>query len=240
MNATRKTSARLLNPSLWKKVAVFRRRFRHSKPFRHVVIHRAFKPKPLRQFQDYLTTNHSLRREHHRGHKASFYDISRDIRHPLVRRWFAAVFKEMIPLAEAVTKKKVSRLHVPVRYYVYGPSDYLVPHSDNVGQRALAFVINLSDFEVREGGRLLLLRRKAGKTFKIAKRIPRRFNDLVLFEVNRTSFHQVEKIRVYKKRMTISGWFLHKDYDQTFLKRLKENPKRVPTLHQESNAHSTH
>lgn len=202
----------------------YRTRFRKAGPFRHVVIENAFEPRLLLRLRRELQKE-KLKSDKDEIYSAVFLDWYK-ARRPFVRQWFRLFLKEGIPLIGSATGIALSNLWMLMRFYRYEASGYLNPHTDHVGRRALTFVINLSDFKPKEGGRLLFLKRtKASGKVKVLKRIAHRFNSLVLFEVNSRSLHQMEAMRTSKKRLTLSGWFFKKNYDPGLLRDLKKLKK---------------
>jgi len=230
---------RLLNPALWKKISSYRRRFLQARPFRYVVIPQAFHPAPLRRMRAYAENHLSLQQGRGLVYKASYRPMTFSSGSPFIRRWLGAFYREAIPFVESLTRKRFSRLGFPCTFYVYQGSDRLKLHTDNRLSRALAFVIHLSNLAAGEGGGLLLLKPGGGRHFTIAKRIPHKFNTLILFEIGPRSFHRMEPLRTEQKRLTVSGWFLHPDHDRVFLRRLKRL-KRASMRRQKLHVHSAH
>lgn len=140
--------------------------------------------------------------------------------------WLSLFFQEVVPWIESVTQIELSRLFLVMQFAVYRSSDYSNAHRDHSHprRRAIAYVLNLSDFEPEEGGRLLLLRGRKATPGQIERRVPHRFNSFIFFEINAKSWHQIEPIRTSKKRLTLSGWLFHREGDHELkadLKRLK-------------------
>lgn len=89
--------------------------------------------------------------------------------------------------------------------------DYLLCHDDDVQDRAIAFILNFSDFEEIDGGRLELFESKNGKPTNICKSIIVKPNKFNFFKVTPgKSYHQIEEVMGEKQRNSISGWLYKK------------------------------
>ena len=90
--------------------------------------------------------------------------------------------------------------------------DYLLCHDDDVQDRAIAFILNLSEFEEIDGGKLELFESENGKPTKICKSIVPKANRFNMFKVTPgKSFHQIEEVMSEKQRNSISGWYYKND-----------------------------
>jgi len=105
--------------------------------------------------------------------------------------------------------KKIGHLtNIPVTYidmspFIYTDTDYLLPHDDRLEDRKIAYVVSVGETRKKE---------EAGtfdmfKENKIVKRILPTEGQLLLFEVSKTSTHQVAECIGKKERITITGWF---------------------------------
>lgn len=89
--------------------------------------------------------------------------------------------------------------------------DYLLCHDDDVQNRAIAFILNFSEFEDCDGGKLELFESENGKPTKICKSIVPKANRFNMFKVTPgKSFHQIEEVLSEKQRNSISGWYYKK------------------------------
>lgn len=209
----------LINPSILNKNSFYRKQFLNSKPFRHLMIQNFFNSSLTQRLRSSLEKESlEIRRSQHISNQ--FLDLFR-LDNLLVKNWIIAFYEEMIPWIENITQVQLARLHTALRFYVYRKSDYLGLHTDNVFQRAVAFVINLSNFKANEGGRLLLMKKNRMGKLQISKRLPQIFNSIVLFEINSRSLHQLEEIKTERRRLTISGWLYKREYDYQFVRHLK-------------------
>jgi Rps23 Pro-64 3,4-dihydroxylase Tpa1-like proline 4-hydroxylase len=89
--------------------------------------------------------------------------------------------------------------------------DYLLCHDDDVQDRAIAFILNFSEFEDVDGGKLELFNSSNGKPTNICKSIMPKTNRFNMFKVTPgKSFHQIEEVMSEKQRNSISGWYYKK------------------------------
>lgn len=90
---------------------------------------------------------------------------------------------------------------------LYGDTDFLLCHDDEIEGRSLAFMIYLSSLDKADGGELSLYESIDSKPTTIAKQIIPQANTFAFFTVTPTSFHRVNEIVRDTQRVTISGWF---------------------------------
>lgn len=91
--------------------------------------------------------------------------------------------------------------HIDMSPFIYGDTDYLLPHDDRLEGRKIAYVLYLNDVSEQEGGGLALF-----EDTSIVKTIIPKKGQLVLFEVSEKSVHQVLEV-VGSERITFAGWF---------------------------------
>ena len=87
---------------------------------------------------------------------------------------------------------------------------YLLCHDDQVDERIIAFIVNLSDdFEKEDGGALQLYDIDENRQPKqVCKTIIPKFNQLNVFTVSDISYHEISEIEHKdKNRISISGWY---------------------------------
>lgn len=90
---------------------------------------------------------------------------------------------------------------------LYESTDFLLCHDDKLEGRKIAYVLYLSEkIEQKDGGSFVLYNSKGKLPADVAKKIPPVFNSLLLFEVSKKSFHEVEENISNKKRYAIGGW----------------------------------
>lgn len=209
-----------------RRTALYRRRFLHAKPFRHVVIPEAFHPTLLRQVRKALHSE-SFKKMHSETSRGAFLRYF-EAKNPFLKNCLPSFFKEMLPWVESITQMKFSRLRVGMDFYRYHKADYLNVHRDSGPFYAVVFIVNLTNFSLREGGRLMLLDSPTPKRERkrsMTKYIPHRFNNLILFQAGRKSFHQMEPFRTNndKERLTMGGAFFKSRCDYPLVQFLKKS-----------------
>lgn len=108
--------------------------------------------------------------------------------------------REFLSFISEITGKKLTS--IDMSGFIYGDTDYLLPHDDRLEGRKIAYVVNLSEnFKDENGGALALFKGK-----NVVKRIVPRFNTLTIFEVSNKSLHEVEEV-IGQKRVSFAGWF---------------------------------
>lgn len=90
---------------------------------------------------------------------------------------------------------------------LYNSCDYLLCHDDRLEGRKIAFAYYLSkDFGEEDGGAFVMFDSIDGKVGRIVRKILPVWNSLLIFEVSKKSFHEVEEVLSDKKRYSIGGW----------------------------------
>ena len=90
---------------------------------------------------------------------------------------------------------------------LYTATDYLLCHDDDIEDRKIAYILYLSDsFSQADGGALALLENNGKHPGQKAKRYFPVQNSLMVFEVSKKSWHEIEEVVSSKKRCTIGGW----------------------------------
>lgn len=180
------------------KLSELKKDFKSSKPFPHLILPNFFKnAKELKSalleetfhyqnsdlFQFYQTTDCSKAKT----------KVVKDF-----HEFFGS--KEFLSFISEITGKKLTS--IDMSGFVYGDTDYLLPHDDCLEGRKVAYVVNLSEnFKEENGGALALFKNK-----KVVKRIVPKFNTFIIFEVSDKSLHEVEEV-VGNKRVSFAGWF---------------------------------
>ena len=181
--------------------------FISNKPFEHIELNNFFKKDKLLPLKEELEKEEFLEKDtdlfrllQSKDLNSAKQKIIQELVHLLNSREFISVITSITGIKLAPGKTDISA----VKYRQY---DYLLCHDDVIDNRKVAFILNLSDFQEKDGGSLQLFDTKATKPNKIVKKIIPKFNNLVLFRVSKLSFHQVEEVYGKNERKTISGWF---------------------------------
>ncbi|MCA9485656.1 MAG: 2OG-Fe(II) oxygenase, partial [Nanoarchaeota archaeon] len=89
---------------------------------------------------------------------------------------------------------------------LYKKTNFLLPHDDKLEDRKITYLYYLSDLNKKEGGGFNIYKTKNNLPTKIEKTLQPEFNSLLLFKVQKNSFHEVAEILSDKPRYTIGGW----------------------------------
>ncbi|MEK6910913.1 MAG: 2OG-Fe(II) oxygenase family protein [Nanoarchaeota archaeon] len=115
--------------------------------------------------------------------------------------------REFAERIEKISGIKVKKGAFDLAGSLYENTDYLLCHDDELEGRKIAYVYYLcEDFSEKDGGALALLEDDNGKPGKSGKRYSPKWNSLMIFEVSKRSWHEVEEVIGKKKRYAIGGW----------------------------------
>ena len=90
---------------------------------------------------------------------------------------------------------------------LYESTDYLLCHDDDLEYRKIAYIIYLSEsFSPKDGGALVLYTGRNSHPHQKAASYPPLKNSLMMFEVSKKSWHEIEEVIAKKKRYTVGGW----------------------------------
>lgn len=88
---------------------------------------------------------------------------------------------------------------------IYQDTDYLICHDDQLEDRKIAWILNITTLPKKQGGGLSLYTDNNGPEKKVATYQPTK-NSLTLFTVSNTSWHEVEEVTAETHRVTLGGW----------------------------------
>ncbi len=115
--------------------------------------------------------------------------------------------QEFSNLINSITGLRISR-KIDMAGLLLKNTGYLLPHDDQLEERKIAYVVNLSEgFSKNDSEALDLFESKNKVPKKITKKIIPKFNNFVIFKVSKISFHQISEVLVDKDRISIGGWF---------------------------------
>ena len=114
---------------------------------------------------------------------------------------FYADFSNPDFLKEITKITGISVSFIDMSPFIYGDTDYLLPHDDRLERRKIAYIVYLNDLSEKEGGHLDFFQGS-----KIVKSIVPKKGMLALFEVSEKSFHQVSEV-ISAERISFAGWF---------------------------------
>ncbi|MBS3148567.1 2OG-Fe(II) oxygenase [Candidatus Woesearchaeota archaeon] len=189
-----------VNQKYLKSKEVLRLKFSKAKPFAHLVLADFFS-KRLVQVQNAL-----LREEFSEQNSDLFqFRQTKDIKlcEDALLREFHSFFSSpsFIKFIADITGETLHS--IDMSGFIYGDTDYLLPHDDRLEGRKVAYVVQMSSgFTKRDGGALQFFDKN-----KVVKSFIPSFGALCLFKVSAKSVHQVQEILSDKKRVTFAGWF---------------------------------
>lgn len=187
------------------KVNEIKKKFANAKPFPHLVLKDFFLKDKLKKVleeihkEDYVERNSDLFQFRQ---SSDLLEINNQILKEFYLFFSSKEFRDYI---SNITNINLNAIDMSA--FIYSQTDYLLPHDDQLEGRKIAYVVNLSDFKRKDGGRLQLFSSKDTKPGKIIKSYSPEFNNFVLFQVSKISFHQVEEILGRKERISLAGWF---------------------------------
>lgn len=184
-----------------------KKQFISNKPFPHLLIRNFLDEKEAKRLATALKKERFEEKDsdlfQFRQTQDLHYSKNREIKKfvkMLESRDFAEFIKE-------ITGIKVKQGAFDLSGSLYMDTDYLLCHDDELEGRKIAYIYYLcGGFEEKDGGALILREDKNGRPDEIAKKYYPLFNSLVIFEVSRRSWHEVEEVMGKKKRYAIGGW----------------------------------
>ena len=132
----------------------------------------------------------------------------RSIDNKLIKEFYSLVSsREFLDLIEKITGLKGLNA-TDAASLIFPDTGYLLPHDDRLSTRKIAYILNLSNFEEKDGGQLEFFSTDSNNNpIKVVKSITPKFNNFIIFKVSNKSFHQVNEVLTNKQRITIGGWF---------------------------------
>ncbi|XP_022918447.2 prolyl 3-hydroxylase sudestada1 [Onthophagus taurus] len=163
--------------------------------------------------------------------KMDLYDFhqSCDLKHleaKNITNFFNFLKETMMPWVSRTMNFNLHSVSATCSYY--SDTDYLLIHDDLRGDRVVAFVLYFSDVQDWDqswGGSLQLLScTDLHQPHKTIREIYPVNNQLVLFPVSSTSYHQVDEVTQKNfSRYSINGWF-HGDVNNKFVAPIYKEP----------------
>ena len=179
--------------------------FSTNTPFQHIVLQNFFIQSKLKNvLSAFLKLNF-----HEKNSDLFQFSQSKDfksITDPIIKSFYDFFqSREFLQFISQLTKTKVTA--IDMSGFIYKSTDYLLPHDDQLEGRKIAYIVNLSDFNGKDGGALGLFETENNHPTCVVQRYPPQFNSFVLFKVTPQSFHHVQEVISNKQRCTITGWF---------------------------------
>lgn len=188
------------------KIKILAREFKENNPFPHILIKDFLKEEKSKEL---LT---ELKKERFEEKQSDLFSLSQTpdfaaTENVLLKEFYEFFCsKEFTKLMQELCRIKLKG-GVDMAGSLYEDADYLLCHDDQLEGRKIAFVYYLSEgFREEDGGALAFLEDQGGKPGKMVERYFPLWNSLMIFEVSRKSWHEVEEVLTSKKRYAIGGW----------------------------------
>jgi len=187
-----------VSSSYLKKKGILKKQFKSAKPFPHLVLNDFFKNAKLLKSallkENFYYQNSDLFQFHQTNDcSKAKTSVVKDF-----NEFFGS--KDFLNFISEITGKKLTS--IDMSGFIYGDTDYLLPHDDRLEGRKIAYIVNLSEnFREENGGELAFFKGK-----QVVKRIYPKFNTFTIFEVSNKSLHEVKEV-IDKKRVSFAGWF---------------------------------
>ncbi|MCH8519949.1 MAG: 2OG-Fe(II) oxygenase [Nanoarchaeota archaeon] len=202
-----------INPSILEQKDELKELFSNAKPYEHISIQHILKEELAQELEKALF---NLNYEEFDTDLYHFFKTP-DFKHitnlpPILKEFHEFIFhNNTIKWFEELTSTPLSLNHVgDLHSILLQQTHYLLCHDDQVDQRIIAFIFNLShDFSKEDGGALEIFGHdnKNQPTLCENTIIPK-FNQLNIFKVSEISFHQINEVLAQdKNRLSISGWY---------------------------------
>lgn len=196
-----------INPNFTSRLALMRKQFSAGKPFPHLMISDFLDEDKARE----LAT--ALKREKFVKKEADLFQFSQteDFKHSknaVIKDFYKFVSSdEFSDLMSELTSLNLESGAIDLAGSLYEDTDYLLCHDDQLEDRKVAYILYLGeDFFEKDGGAFALLSNNKGRAGEIVEKHFPRYNGLMVFQVSKISFHQVEEVLSSKKRYAIGGW----------------------------------
>lgn len=189
------------------KVADLKEQYQSSHPFVHISLPDFFDEEKL---ADVLVALSSEEFEHKETDLFKFSqtkDLASSSHDKIISFREFLISAEFADFLTRITGARVKSGGIDMAGALYGDTDFLLCHNDEVEGRSLAFIIYLSSLRKEDGGALSLYKSKDGKPTIITKQIVPQINTLTLFTVTLASFHRIDELVHDEQRVAISGWF---------------------------------
>ncbi|MDP3728991.1 MAG: 2OG-Fe(II) oxygenase family protein [bacterium] len=203
------------------KIQELKRLFQNNAPFPHLELQNFFDEEKLAKVVHSLAKEVFLEKESDLFKFMQTHDFATSSTEELIELRKLLSSKPFLVYMEEITGIKLKEKSIDISASLYQNTDYLLPHDDQLEGRKIAFIIYLSNFEARDGGKLILYKTKGTIPREEEKTIIPQFNSFVFFKATDKSFHEVEEIMVNKQRITIGGW-LHGAYHKSTLHKARE------------------
>ncbi len=181
--------------------------YRKQQPYPHAAIENFLNPAKANLLERALLKHRFERKESDLFAFWQTIDL-RDSEDPVIKEFLAVMASDEVrEWLKAITGIRVKSLDA--MGVIYRDTDRLLCHDDELEDRKIAYILNLSDgFTKKDGGALAILDSdKKGRPRNVVRRIAPKHNTFSFFTVSTKSHHMVEEVLAQKDRLTIGGWF---------------------------------
>ena len=183
--------------------------FKENKPFEHISINNFLIEEIAIKLKREILNEEFYLEDHDLYQFLRTVDI-KNLKSDFLKEFREFIFsKEFVEFISNIVSEKLSSKKGDLHALKLLNTHYLLCHDDQVQDRSVAFILQLSEtFSKKEGGSLDLFDTNEKQEPKsIVKSITPTFNSFNMFLVSSKSFHQISEVTTDKKRISISGWF---------------------------------
>lgn len=191
-----------------KNILKLNKEFLEAKNFPHISIDNLFKENKLLELKESLKNENYYLEESDLYEFLRTFDLKNSKNKNIIELRNFLLSEEFLKLIENITNLKIKRNYVDIHSLKLKNTHYMLCHDDLVQERKIAFIINLSNMEEKDGGALELIEMSSDDTGKVFKTIVSKFGKFNMFLVTENSYHSVSENISNKERISISGWYL--------------------------------
>lgn len=201
-----------INPNVIKNLKNYSEEYIKQIPYPHISIPNILIENKAREIKEAL---YEIEFEEFNTDLYQFFK-SKDIKHienlpQVLKEFHEFIFsKNAIEFFQTLTSLQIKNRIGDLHSILLQQTHYLLCHDDQVDERIIAFIVNLSeDFNEEDGGALLIYdTNKDKQPSYISNTITPKFNQLNVFSVSEISYHEISEIEAENKdRISISGWY---------------------------------
>lgn len=191
-----------------KNILKLNKEFLEAKNFPHISIDNLFKEEKLLELKESLNSEKYYLEESDLYEFLRTFDLKNSRNKNIIEIRKLLLSEEFINLIEKITSTKIKRNYIDLHSLKLKNTHHMLCHDDKVQERKIAFIINLSDMEEKDGGALELIEIYGEDNGNVFKKIIPKLGKFNMFKVTTNSYHSVSENISKKERISISGWYL--------------------------------
>ncbi|MFT4244070.1 MAG: 2OG-Fe(II) oxygenase family protein [Candidatus Woesearchaeota archaeon] len=201
------------NPQILADIKTLQQQFSNARPYEHISIQNILKEELAKELEQALFSLDYEEFDIDLYHFFKTLDFKYVTNLPeILQQFHTFIFQpQTIQWFEQLTSTPLNTSHKgDLHSILLQHTHYLLCHDDQVDQRSIAFIINLShDFSKEDGGALEIFGHNTNnEPTNPQNTIIPEFNQLNIFKVSPISFHQINEVEAKdKNRLSISGWY---------------------------------